>query len=331
VSLFQLNKETTDGGIFSSMQTHIKKHGLIIAFAIFLILVSFSAPEFLSPGNILDVMRQVSITGMIAIGVTFVVITGRLDLSVGSMLTLLTVVVVDQHNLLGPGMAMLITVIAGVLIGAVNGFLVGFLKLNALIVTLAMLSLLQGITLYYSGGSNVNVSNAQETWFRFFGRGDLFDIPTPVWLFLITAAIASFILLKTNFGRRIYSVGGNEITSLFSGVQTRWIVLSAYVISGLATALAAIIMGSRVMGAQNTIGQGYELTVLAGIIVGGTSMLGGSGTIWRTVLGISMLGFVQNGLLLLGYPYYVQWLVTWAVIILAVWVDLAAKRGKVLA
>ncbi|WP_320826581.1 ABC transporter permease [Reinekea sp.] len=317
--------------IFQDKRRIVQRHGLILAFVIFLVVVSFSSPEFLTPGNILNVIRQVSITGMIALGVTFVVITGRLDLSVGSMLTFLTVLVVDQHNQVGPGLAMLMTLAAGMLIGVVNGYLVGFLKLNALIVTLAMLSLLQGITLFYSGGSNVNVDNAQETWFGFFGRGELFNVPMPVWFFLGAAAIASFVLLRTTFGRWIYSVGGNEAVSLFSGVQTRWVVLSAYLISGLATGLAAIIMGSRVMGAQNTIGQGYELTVLAGIILGGTSMLGGSGTIWRTVIGISMLGFVQNGLLLLGFPYYIQWLVTWVVIILAVWIDLAAKRGKVFA
>ncbi|MFC6672912.1 ABC transporter permease [Marinobacterium aestuariivivens] len=303
----------------------------MLAFAVFLLVTSLYAPTFLSPGNILDVIRQVSITGMIAIGVTFVVITGRLDLSVGSMLTLLTVVMVDQHNQLGPAVAIAITLLVGAVVGALNGFLVGYMKLNALIVTLAMLSFLQGVTLFYSGGSNVNVADAQTTWFRFFGRGDLLGIPTPVWIFLGAAVVASFFLLKTNFGRGIYAVGGNETTSRFSGVQTRKVVFSAYVLSGLATALAAIIMGSRVMGAQNTIGQGYELTVLAGIILGGTSLMGGSGTIWRTVLGISMLGFVQNGLLLLGYPYYVQWLVTWMVIILAVWVDLAAKRGRVIA
>ncbi len=317
--------------LLQDKQKYIQSHGLIIAFVIFILSVSFLSPEFLTLGNILDVIRQISITGMIAIGVTFVVITGRLDLSVGSMLTFLTVLIVDQHNIVGPGIALIFTVIAGLLIGAVNGYLVGFLKLNALIVTLAMLSLLQGFTLLYSGGSNVNVTNPDETWFRIFGRGELFNVPAPVWILLITTSIASFVLLKTNFGRRIYSVGGNETASFFSGVQTRWVVLSAYVLSGLATALAAIIMGSRVMGAQNTIGQGYELTVLAGIILGGTSLLGGSGTIWRTMIGIAMLGFVQNGLLLMGFPYYIQWLVTWAVIILAVWIDLAAKRGSVFA
>jgi ribose transport system permease protein/putative xylitol transport system permease protein len=151
----------------------------------------------------------------------------------------------------------------------------------------------------------------------------------PVILFLGIAAIAGFVLQRTVFGRQVYAVGGNETASVFSGVNSRRTVFIAYVLSGLATGFAAIIMGSRVMGAQNTIGQGYELTVLAGIILGGTSMLGGSGSIWRTVIGISMLGFMQNGLLLMGFAYYVQWLVTWFVIIAAVWIDMAGKRGKV--
>jgi len=293
--------------------------------------VAVTADAFLTVGNILDVMRQVSITGMIAVGVTFVVISGRFDLSVGSMLTLLTVIVVDQHNAIGPAAAILLTIMVGLLVGAFNGMLVGVFKLNALIVTLAMLSFLQGLTLYYSGGSNVNVVGAQTTWFGVFGRSSVLGIPVPVLLFLVAAIIANFILTRTSFGRTIFAVGGNETASRFSGIDERKTVFWAYVISGLTTAFAAIIMGSRVMGAQNTIGQGYELTVLAGIILGGTSLLGGSGTIWRTVIGISMLGFIQNGLLLLGFPYYVQWLVTWAVIISAVWIDLAAQRGRVLA
>ncbi len=309
----------------------LQRHGLIVAFGLFLAAVAMSAPSFLTVGNILDVVRQVSITGMIAIGVTFVVISGRLDLSVGSMLTLLTVIVVDQHNAIGPAGAILTVIAAGLVLGAWNGLLVGFVGLNALIVTLAMLSFLQGLTLYYSGGSNVNVANPQATWFAFFGRGALFGLPVPALAFLVSAGVASFILRRTIFGRTVYAVGGNQTTSLFSGIDARWVVFWAYVLSGGMTALAAVIMGSRVMGAQNTIGQGYELTVLAGIILGGTSLLGGSGSIWRTALGITMLGFIQNGLLLLGFPYYVQWLVTWAVIITAVWIDIGAKRGRVFA
>lgn len=313
------------------VKAFLRRHGLLAGFGLFLISVALSADAFLTPGNIFDVLRQVSITGVMAVGVTFVVITGRLDLSVGSLLTLLTVIVVDQHNTSGPAMAILITLAAGIGVGMFNGVLVGLVGLNALIVTLAMLSFLQGLVLFYSGGSNVNVQNAQTTWFAVFGRHDLLGVPVPALIFLVTAVIAAFVLNRTVFGRQVFAVGGNETASRFSGIASKWTVFWAYALSGLTTAIAAVIMGSRVMGAQNTIGQGYELTVLAGVILGGTSLLGGSGSIWRTVLGITMLGFIQNGLLLLGFPYYVQWLVTWAVIILAVWIDLGAKRGRILA
>lgn len=309
----------------------LRRHGLLLAFGVFLLGVALNADAFLTPGNILDVLRQVSITGVMAVGVTFVVLTGRLDLSVGSALTLLTVIVVDQHNVSGPFPAIVMTLGAGVLIGAFNGLLVGFVGLNALIVTLAMLSFLQGLVLFYSGGSNVNIPNAQDTWFAVFGRGTFLGIPVPVIIFLVAALAAGLVLQRTTFGRRVYAVGGNETASVFSGIDARWTVFWTYVISGLTTGLAAVIMGSRVMGAQNTIGQGYELTVLAGVILGGTSLMGGSGSIFRTVIGISMLGFIQNGLLLLGFPYYAQWLVTWVVIILAVWIDLGAKRGRIFA
>lgn len=309
----------------------LRRNGLLIGFAMFMIIVALDAPAMLSTNNILSVLRQISIVGVIAIGVTFVMVTGRLDLSVGSGLTLMTVLVVEQHNALGPTGAVLVTLLAGAFVGAWNGLLIGYFRLNALIVTLAMMSLLQGLTLWYSGGANVNVQNAGESWFPFIGRGALFGVPVPIWILLAVAIVASILLGRTRFGRSVFAVGGNETASNFSGIDSRGIVFVAYVMSGVATALGAIIMGSRVLGAQSTIGQGYELTVLAGIIIGGTSLLGGSGSIWRTVLGVAMLGFLTNGLLLMGYAYYVQWLVTWVVIILAVWIDLAAKRGRILA
>jgi ribose transport system permease protein len=134
----------------------------------------------------------------------------------------------------------------------------------------------------------------------------------------------------TPMGRRIYAVGGNSTASVFSGIKRNRVVFTTYMISAFTTGLAALILGSRVMGSQNNVGQGYELLVLAGVILGGTSLLGGSGNIMKTVIGVLILGFIQNGLLLLGFAYYVQWLVTWVVIILAVWLDIAAKRGSLL-
>lgn len=309
----------------------VRQQGILLAFLVFIMVVAMNSENFLTTGNILSVMRQVSIMGVMALGVTFVVICGRLDLSVGSMLSLTTVLMVDLHDKIGPTGAILMTLLAGALVGSINGLLVGFARLNALIVTLGMLSTLQGVTLIYTGGQNVSVENSDQTWFAFFGRGHLFDIPVPIWLFIGGAVILGVVLHRTSFGRQIFAVGGNETASRFSGVRSRRIVFSAYVISGLTVAIAAIIMGSRVMGSQNNVGEGYELQVLAGVILGGTSLLGGSGSIFRTVVGITILGFIENGLLLLGYPYYAQWLVTWAVIIGAVWLDVASKRGRLFA
>jgi ribose transport system permease protein len=147
-------------------------------------------------------------------------------------------------------------------------------------------------------------------------------------MFLVLAAIMHGVMVHTPFGRVVYAVGGNPVASVFSGVRRSRVVFATYLISAFCVALAALILGSRVMGSQNNVGQGYELLVLSAVILGGTSLLGGSGNILKTVVGVLILGFIQNGLLLMGYPYYAQWLVTWVVIILAVWLDVAAKRGR---
>ncbi|MCB8839943.1 ABC transporter permease [Aurantimonas sp. VKM B-3413] len=302
--------------------------GILIAFVVFMIGFSLFSDRFLSPDNLMTVLRQAAIIGVMAVGVTMVVIGGNLDLSVGSMLSFATVMVVDLHDKIGPGPAILVMLAATLVLGAVNGFLVGYVRLNSLIVTLGMLSAIQGITLIYSGGQNVDVADQQTTWFAVFGRGYVFGIATPIVIFLGLAALMQIVLARTPFGRWVYAVGGNPTTAVFSGIRRGRVVFSTYLISAFCVGIAAVILGSRVMGSQNNVGQGYELMVLAGVILGGTSLLGGSGNILKTVVGVLILGFIQNGLLLLGYPYYVQWIVTWIVIILAVWLDVAAKRGR---
>lgn len=309
----------------------VQQQGILYAFLLFLAGVAIAYPTILSIGNILTVLQQVSIIGVMALGVTFVVIAGELDLSVGSMLSLTTVMVVNLHDQVGPGPAILITLGVAALIGSFNGFLVGYLRLNSLIVTLGMLSALQGLTLIYSGGNNVDIKNPNATWFAVFGRGFIAHLPVPMIIFLGLAVILGIVLHRTGYGRRVFAVGGNAVASAFSGVRSSRIIFSTYVLSGLATACAAVILGSRVMGSQNTVGQGYELQVLAAIILGGTSLLGGAGSMFKTVIGVLILGFIQNALLLLGFAYYVQWLVTWFVIIFAVWLDIASKRGRLFA
>ena len=307
----------------------LARQGILIAFVFFLIGFSLFTDRFLSADNFMTVIRQASIIGTIALGVTIVVIGGNLDLSVGSLLSFCTVLVVDLHDKVGPLEAILIMFFFALVIGAINGFLIGYLKLNSLIVTLGMLSAIQGIILIYTGGQNVDIHNQDDTWFSFFGRDYVAGIAVPILMFFGLALIIEFVLKATAYGRKIFAVGGNPAAAVFSGIKKNQMVFSTYLLSAFTTACAALILGSRVMGSQNNVGQGYELLVLAGVILGGTSLLGGSGSITRTVIGVLILSFIQNGLLLLGYPYYAQWLVTWAVIILAVWLDIASTRGKV--
>jgi ribose transport system permease protein/putative xylitol transport system permease protein len=278
--------------------------------------------------NIFGVIRSSAILGVMALGVTFVVIGGNLDLSVGSMMSFSTIVVLDLHDKIGPTLAIPAMFGLTLLLGAFIGFLVGYLKLNSLIVTLGMLSAIHGLTLTWSGGKNMDIADKQGTWFSIFGQGDIVGIPMPIIIFGLLALVLGLILSKTPFGRKIYAVGGNGQAATFSGIPRARVVFFTYLVSAFCVATAGLLQASRSLGSQNTVGQGYELEVLAMVILGGASLLGGSGTILKTLIGVLIFGFIENGLLLVGLEFYVQDIVVWAVIILAVWLDIAAKRGR---
>ncbi|SDF94206.1 monosaccharide ABC transporter membrane protein, CUT2 family [Onishia taeanensis] len=322
---FMLSKKHKAG-----LLNFLSAQGILVFFLICMFAFSLTSEQFLSQSNIMTVVRQASIIGIIAVGVTVVIIGGNLDLSVGSMLSFSTVLVVDLHDKIGPVGAILVMFALTLMLGALNGLLVGFMRLNSLIVTLAMLSAIQGLVLIYSGGQNVDIANQSDTWFGVFGQGYLLGIAVPIIIFSLLAIIVQVVMSFTGYGRRIFAIGGNPVAAVYSGIRKNWCVFSTYMISAFCVACAALVLGARVMGSQNNVGQGYELLVLAGIILGGTSLLGGAGSIWKTVIGVLILGFIQNGLLLMGYPYYTQWLVTWVIIILAVWLDLANKRKRLL-
>ena len=308
----------------------LAKQGILIAFAAFMIGFTIANPKFLTPDNVLSVVRSSAILGVIALGVTFVVISGNLDLSVGSMMSFSAIVVLDLHDKIGPALAIPAMYAMTLSLGALIGFLVGYLKLNSLIVTLGMLSAIHGLTLTYSGGQNMDIADKEGTWFSVFGQGTALGLPVPILIFVALAAFLGLVLAKTSFGRKVYAVGGNGTAATFSGVRRARTVFFCYIISASCVATAGLIQASRSLGSQNTVGQGLELEVLAAVILGGASLLGGSGTIFKTVIGVLILGFIQNGLLLMGLQFYVQFIVTWVIIILAVWLDIAAKRGKLL-
>jgi len=308
--------------------TMLARQGILVAFALFIIGFTLANERFLNPDNIMGVIRSSAILGVMALGVTFVVISGNLDLSVGSMMSFSTIVVLDLHDKIGPELAIPAMVMMTLCLGAVNGFLVGYLKLNSLIVTLGMLSAIHGLTLTYSGGQNMDIADKAGTWFSVFGRGSVLGIPVPILIFGLLSAILGAVLAKTPFGRKIYAVGGNGVAATFSGIRRARVVFSCYLISSFCVATAGLIQAGRSLGSQNTVGQGLELEVLAAVILGGASLMGGSGTIFKTIIGVLILGFIQNGLLLVGLQFYAQYVVTWIIIILAVWLDIAAKRGR---
>ncbi len=310
--------------------TVLAKQGILIAFAVFMVAFTLANPKFISVDNLFSVVRSSAILGVMALGVTFVVISGNLDLSVGSMMSFSTIVVLDLHDQIGPALAIPAMFAMTLSLGAFIGFLVGYLRLNSLIVTLGMLSAIHGLTLTYSGGQNMDIADKEGTWFSVFGQGSALGIPVPILIFVALAALLGVVLAKTPFGRKVYAVGGNGTAATFSGIRRARTIFACYIISAFCVATAGLIQASRSLGSQNTVGQGLELEVLAAVILGGASLLGGSGTIFKTVIGVLILGFIQNGLLLIGLQFYVQFVVTWVIIILAVWLDIAAKRGKLL-
>ncbi|MDF1707594.1 MAG: ABC transporter permease [Paracoccaceae bacterium] len=306
----------------------LAKQGILIAFAIFMIGFALANQRFIAIDNISGVIRSSAILGVMALGVTFVVIGGNFDLSVGSMMSFSTIVVLDLHDKLGPALAIPAMFAMTMALGAFIGFLVGYMKLNSLIVTLGMLSAIHGLTLTWSGGKNMDIADKAGTWFSIFGQGRILGVPVPILIFLGLAIILGIVLARTPFGRKVYAVGGNGQAATFSGIPRARIVFLTYVLSAFCMAVAGLLQASRSLGSQNTVGQGMELQVLAAVILGGASLMGGSGTIFKTVIGVLILGFIQNGLLLMGLAFYVQYVVTWGIIILAVWLDVAAKRGR---
>lgn len=306
----------------------LRRYPVFILLVVLLLAAAIITPAILSPGNILQTLRQYSVMGIMALGVTFVVLCGRLDVSVGSLLSLLVVVIVALHDVVGPIPAMLAGLGIAAVVGAINGYLVAYLRLNSLITTLGGYAALQGVANVTSAGGLQLVKNPEASWFGFFGRGFILNIPVPDILFFGLALLAAWVLAQTNYGRAVRAVGGNELASRYSSINAKAIIFSAYMASALLTAVAAIVLSSRAMSAQSDSGAGLEISVLSAIFLGGTSLGGGVGGIGRTVLGVIVLAFISNAMILVGLPIQAQWLVSAIVILLAVWLDVSTRRGS---
>ena len=300
--------------------------GTIVALIILIVFVSVLNPAFLQVNNLLNLMRQLIINGFIALGMTFVILTGGIDLSVGSTLALTSAIFA---GLLQGGMptilAILISLGLGLIFGLLNGILITKGKLAPFIVTLATMTIFRGLTLVYMDGRPI-AGPKDDFAFQFLGKGQFFGIPFQVILFIITYLILWILLTKTSYGRKIYAVGGNEKASFISGIKIDKIKILVYVISALMAVLSGLVLTSRLNSAQPTAGSAYEMDAIAAVVLGGTSMTGGSGSLTGTLIGILILGVLNNGLNLLGVSSFYQQIVKGVVILIAVLID--RKRNK---
>ncbi len=295
----------------------------LIALIVLIVVVSFLNEYFFTLSNILNILRQTSVIAILAAGMTLVILTAGIDLSVGSILALCGAFAASMISLQIPVyIALPITLLGGTALGSMTGIIIAKGKIQAFIATLVTMTLLRGVTMVYTDGRPIStgftdVSDA----FSWFGTGYLFGVPVPVWLMVGVFSGLWYLLNHTRFGRYIYALGGNEPATLLSGINVDRIKIGVYGICGALSALAGIIITSRLSSAQPTAGMGYELDAIAAVVLGGTSLAGGKGRIMGTLIGALIIGVLNNALNLLDVSSYYQMIVKAMVILLAVLVD----------
>ena len=302
---------------------------LLVLVAVFAII----EPRFINPLNVFNVLRQVSISGLVAIGMTFVILTAGIDLSVGSLVALtgLVCAYVSKGGLgdrfaIGAadaaGNPLILAVAAalavGIACGALQGLVVTRLKVPPFVVTLGGLTAFRGAALLFSGGGPISGFSAAFTW---WGQARIGTVPVPVIIFLAAAIVAHLVLRHTAFGKHVYATGGNARAAALNGVPVRRVVLLAYVISGFSCAVAAFLLSARLNSAEAVAGLGLELTVIAAVVIGGTSLFGGIGSIFGTVVGALLIGVLTNGLVLLNVSSFIQQIVIGVILVAAVALD----------
>lgn len=298
----------------------------LIGLIIFAVIVSVLNPRFLTHANILNVLRQTSINSIIAIGMTLVILTGGIDLSVGSILAFCGAVMASLlnagHN---PILALIVTLALGLVFGFFNGFLVSKMKLQAFIVTLVTMTFLRGATLVFTEGKPITVDDG-GLLFENIGGGYLFDIPIPIYIMIALFVAGHYLLMHTKFGRYTYAIGGNEEATKLSGINVDKVKRWVYGLCGMLSALAGVILTSRLYSAQPTAGSGYELDAIAAVVLGGTSLAGGVGRVTGTALGALIIGVLGNALNLLNVSSYYQMMIKAIVILIAVLIDRKSNK-----
>ncbi|ANY12832.1 ribose ABC transporter permease [Latilactobacillus curvatus] len=317
-----MNDVAKKGEKFSA-QKFISKLGPVLALLVLVVAVSVMNMSFLAPSNLLNLLRQVSINALIAFGMTFVILTGGIDLSVGSILALSGAISAYMIQAgVSPAISIAIGMLTGALFGLINGILVAYGKAAPFIATLATMTIFRGGTYVFTNGNPITGTKINESFlFQFMGRGYLFGIPFPIIIMLIAFGILYVVLHKTTFGRKTYALGGNEEAAYVAGVNTKKVTMIIYTLSGLMASVAGVILTSRLSSAQPDAGTSYEMDAIAAVVLGGTSLAGGKGRIFGTLIGALIIGTLNNGMNLLGISSFYQQIVKGIVIIVAVLLD----------
>lgn len=300
-------------------KSFLMKYKSLVGLIVLCLIVSIIAPRFLTLGNITNVLTQVSVNAIIALGMTFVILTGGIDLSVGSTVAITGAVaaymVKGNVNVL---VAVILAIIIGAAIGYLNGFIVARGKIQAFIATLATMTIFRGVTYVFTNGNPISgLGNS----FMVIGNKKLAGLPLPVIFMILVFIIAAYVITQTRFGRYVYAIGGNEDSARLSGISTSKIKNLVYMISGITAAISGIIVTSRIGSASPNSGTGFELDAIAAVVLGGTSLAGGEGQILGTIIGAVIIGVLNNALNLLNVSPFYQSIVKGAVILLAVLVD----------
>ncbi|WP_201798556.1 ABC transporter permease subunit [Brachyspira catarrhinii] len=297
---------------------YLQDYGSFIALIFLVVVISIISPDFRTVNNFLSLLRQSAINGLIAFGMTCIILTGGIDLSVGSVLALTSIICAHTIKIGLPApLSMLIALIFGIILGTISGLMVTKSRLQPFIATLITMTGYRGLTMILSGGRPIS-RLGDNFLLNQIGKGSLIGIPIPVWILIIFFAIFLFVLKKTVLGRQIYATGSNSKAAELAGINTNNIKLIVYAVSGFMASLSGLILVSRLGSAQPTLGSGYELDAIAAVALGGTSMTGGRGKITGTLIGILIIAVLNNGLNIIGVSSYYQDVVKALVIFLAV-------------
>ncbi|MBS4174195.1 ABC transporter permease [Bacillus sp. FJAT-49736] len=302
--------------------------GVMIALIVLVILFSILSPYFFGANNLLTILSQVSIIAIMAFGMTFVLMIGEIDLSVGSIAALsgLVLGLMLSFGINGP-LSILITLLVGALAGGINGFISARWRIPTFIVTVATMGIFRGIGYSFTNAKPIQIDNS---FILFLGNRKIFDvIPVPVVIVVILLVAFHIWLSKTKFGRRAKMTGGNKTAAEYVGINTRSLQIKIFMIAGVASAISGILLTSRLYSAQPNSATGYELDAIAAAVLGGTSLTGGYGTVFGTFIGALIMGVINNGMNLIGLPYFYQQIVKGVIIIIAVYIDVRNK-GKIL-